>query len=490
MEQSSFDKLVGTVLGKYRLERLLESSKWGPVFLASTKNGSKYVLRLVGLDLAAKAQHDLTPDERIVYLGRFQQEANQISALQHPHILPLLDYGNHHGMPYLVYPDVALVSLRSLLAQSVPNDALLVGRYLEQIASALEYAHERAILHRNLSTSCILMQDNQKMVVAEFGLMRLLELRQPGHQNSIFEGSSESSTPEQLLGKSVDICTDVYALGVVLYRLLTGHPPFAGKTREDIAQQHLYAQVPSLRTWRTGLPTDLDRVLAKALAKEPCQRYHQPNELVQAYYQIVAPQYGPRRQLASTGSLKPRPEPVSPKSIPTKRPYVTKRQEQLSRRRLLTYVGASGGIGAVAIAIWLETNFLKGGQPPVHTSNISHAGGLSSPTSAQAPQGNRTVLARATDIPVNSAKTFPIANQSQPGLLIHLPDQRFVAFDSTCTHAACKVNYSQPDTLLVCPCHDAVFDPAKNGAVVRGPTSIPLAPVKIVLNADGTITTG
>ena len=499
MERTSLEKLTGAVLGNYRLDRLMEQGKWGPVFLASTQAGTNYVVRFVGVPFQ-DAQAELTADARIVFLGRFQQEANMVATLQqHPHILPLLDYGNYRGIPYLVYPNVSLASLRGLLAQNI-IDLASVGRYLDQIASALEYAHQHGVIHRNLSTSCVYMQANRQLVVTEFGLMRMHELSKQNSQptdNYTFDGSSESSAPEQLLGKSVDVYTDIYALGAVLYRLLTGHPPFSGKTRKEIARQHLYSEVPSLKVWREGLPVDLDHIITKAMAKEPMQRYRQPTAFAQAYHQIVAPNepYSPLIVSQPVAAVRPQPLPLV--SAPVKR-LKNDRGQKMSRRNVVTLLAAGGGVVVVGGAAIMGMKLMNNGS----TAGTATAGAANTTTTAnttntqpattgnaKSPVTGGNVLARSTDIPVNSAKTFPIANQRNPGVLIHLPDNKFVAFDSTCTHAGCAVTYSPQDSLLKCPCHDAVFDPAKGAAVVQGPAPTPLAPVKITVNADGTITT-
>jgi len=158
----------------------------------------------------------------------------------------------------------------------------------------------------------------------------------------------------------------------------------------------------------------------------------------------------------------------------------------ISRRRALTFIAAGGGVAAAVLAVAVFGRYyLAGNTSPATTSLANTPIANQTRTSLQ---GN--VLAHTSDLPGNSAKTFPIAGQSNPGLIVHLADGRFVAFDSTCTHAGCAVNYSQQDKLLECPCHGATFDPAKNAAVVQGPAQTPLASLKISVHADGTITQG
>jgi serine/threonine protein kinase len=504
IERIAYDKLIGTTLGTYQLEQLIEQNPRGPVFTAR-KEGAAYIVRLLALPA------DMPQEARMVYLGRFQQEAHAVAALQHPNILPLLDYGNYQGLPYLVFPYVPVTPLRTLLTQQAPTDLIAIGRYLDSIAGALEYAHQRGVLHRNLSTACILIQQNRQLAVADFGVRRMIELARQATQPSrisSYDGSTESSAPEQLLGKPVDTYTDIYALGAVLYRMLTGHAPFEGKNSEEIHQKHLSERVPPLNIWRKGLPPELDGVLAKAMAKEPAQRFRSPGEVANAYHQVVSPNdanrrpFAPAQQQAPLSGTTPQrpPQQLSP-VLPMTPPRVevpmsrasTARQQQMSRRRFVTVLAAGGGVVAVAAVAALGVHFLTSPTTSTPTANTgtTNAGTANTGSSQTPAQGTtgKNVIAHTSDLPVNSAKTFPLAGQPNPGVLVHLPNNSFVAFNSTCPHAGCAVNYSPQDKLLECPCHGATFDPARNAAVVQGPAQTPLAPIKIVVNSDGTITT-
>ena len=284
LRNTTFEKWIGTLLGDYRLEQFIEQSNWGPVFLARTNaNSTDYLLRfLIGPTNQSSKGHEL-------YLERFQYQASQIATLQHPNILPLIDFGVYRGLPYLVSPQMSMRSLLSRLDRNGPLDVFTIGRYLDQISTALEYGHEHAVLHESLSVDCIFIRLDGQMVVADFGVRKLLESDRQSTEQNLIKGLSDVTAPEQLLGKPSSPATDVYALGAVLYHMLAGAPVFIGNTYEELAQQHLYASVPPLSRWRGDLPSGLYSIIARALAKDPAQRFYQPGMLANAYHRIIAP---------------------------------------------------------------------------------------------------------------------------------------------------------------------------------------------------------
>src|SRR5262249_717340 len=144
----------------------------GPVFLARhIQTKSFYRLRFLALP------EGLTSEERLVYLGHFQREAGLVAALEHAALLPLNDYGLYESAPYLVFPELPLQPLQTMLSQNGPMDAALASRFLDQIGAALEYAHQKGVLHLNLHTRNISLRKDGQLVVTEMGLVRMLSPR-------------------------------------------------------------------------------------------------------------------------------------------------------------------------------------------------------------------------------------------------------------------------------------------------------------------------
>ncbi len=303
VEQTPYAQWIGSAFGDYQLEQLLGFSALGPLFAArNNATRSVFLVRVLAVPPAQSA------DAVSTYQAYLERQAGHVAAMRHPYILPLVEYGLDQGLPFLVWPQVAARSLTTRLAQSGPLDIVTVGRYLDQLAAALEYAHERQTIHRNLSTDCIYLQMDGQLAVADFGVRRLFELLNPGEGTSRFYGSVEACAPEQLQGGRVDTYSDVYALGAVTYRLLSGQPPFTARTYEALANEHLFANPTPLVRVRPGIPAELDGVLASSLAKDPKQRFRHPGELANAYQAVIAPANATRVPIAvasatvSTGS--------------------------------------------------------------------------------------------------------------------------------------------------------------------------------------------
>ncbi|HZT99165.1 MAG TPA: protein kinase, partial [Ktedonobacteraceae bacterium] len=176
LKQGSFDKLTGLTLGTYRLEQFVGQGKTGPIFLARTDATTTYVIHFLIGSMSP------TVKEQELELERFQYQASLIATLQHPHILPLLDFGVYRGLPYLVSPHIPLRPLRTRIAKNGVLDTLTVGRYLDQIATALEYAHAHSVLHGNLSVDSVFLRLDGQLIVADIGVRSLLEQDAPGTQ--------------------------------------------------------------------------------------------------------------------------------------------------------------------------------------------------------------------------------------------------------------------------------------------------------------------
>lgn len=283
IRDAAFDKLVGVALENYHIERFIGRSKIGPAYLARVGGTTAYLLRF--LEIPALS----TPGERGVYLEHFLYRARQIATLQHPHLLSLHDFGIYRDLPYLVAQHIPLRSLRTRLGNKGGLNTFTVGRYLDQIAAALEYTHEHSVIHGSLSVDSIFIRLDGQLVIADTGVRSLFELDShlPAADQLFTWG--EGCAPEQLQGKPAGPASDVYALGAIAYHLLAGGPVFGGDTPDEIAQQHLYASPPPLTQRRSDLPAELYGVLARALAKDPAQRFRQPGAFANAYHDTVAP---------------------------------------------------------------------------------------------------------------------------------------------------------------------------------------------------------
>jgi serine/threonine protein kinase/Rieske Fe-S protein len=290
MQTVVVDNLVGQVLGTYRVERLMGQGRVNAVYLARhLENESTVAVTLYILP------EKFSSEARQRFMQRFRKEGSALVALRHEHILPVHDFGEYQGYPYLVTPYMMNGSLADLLKREGRLDHEYVGEILEQIVAGLEYAHARKVVHGTLKPANIVLDAEQKMQVAGFGLMHILQKRgieaseQPyAHLYSIvdtFLAAPEYLAPEIVQGQSIDTRSDVYALGIILFELLAGKVPFTGSTPIETARKHVDQAIPLLRTQHPDIPIAISSVVNQALDRDPARRFQRAGELAEAFAQ-------------------------------------------------------------------------------------------------------------------------------------------------------------------------------------------------------------
>ena len=285
-------KLVGTMLGEYKIERLLNHGTLGTVYIAS-KIGQTQSVMVTLFSLPEK----FPEQARNIFWTRFHREGQKLIKIRHPHILPLHTYGQYASYPYIVSSFVKGRSLAQVLKQQpifTPQQTLNV---LKQVTVGLDYIHSHDVVHGLLNPTSLLVDNFQNIQLGGIGLRPILEMygiersNHPyAHLYSITEtflGIPEYLAPECARSEPVDARTDIYSLGIILFEMLTGTRPFTGADKFEVVLQHLQSPVPSLRTVFPQAPIQLDQVIQKALQRHPAQRFQTAQELAQAFEQAL-----------------------------------------------------------------------------------------------------------------------------------------------------------------------------------------------------------
>ncbi len=268
--------MIGKLFGNYQVRNEIGFGGMGTVYLAEDTRS----VQLVALKLL--------PSEYINDLGlraSFDQEAQLIAALDHESIVRVFEFGEQDGQPFIAMQYMPNGSLADRLIRG-PLSAIAAAQILERLSGAIDYAHEQGVIHRDLKPSNILFDEQDQAYLADFGIAwQTTPTRQPG---LLVSGTPAYLSPEQALGEQVvDGRSDIYALGIILFEMLTGRLPFDGQTPLAIILQHRYDPPPSLRTVDWNLPANLDKVIQRALAKDPEERFSTAREFSDAYQKAL-----------------------------------------------------------------------------------------------------------------------------------------------------------------------------------------------------------
>lgn len=269
---------IQRMVGRYRLESLIGKGGMAEVFRAvDTRLGRTVAVKTILPSLVSQQ----------AFLERFLREARLVAVLEHPNILPIYDFGEQDGVPYLVMPQMTGGTLAERVALSGLPPALAVD-YVAQLAHALDLAHGAGILHRDVKPSNVLMDRNERPVLADFGLARVAGAASDLTATGIMVGTPLYMAPELAQGAEASPSTDLYALAVLAYQMLSGTTPFSGETPVAVLHQHVAQQVPPLSERVTGFPPRVDDFFERALAKQADRRFASGTELARALGRSLA----------------------------------------------------------------------------------------------------------------------------------------------------------------------------------------------------------
>jgi tRNA A-37 threonylcarbamoyl transferase component Bud32/tetratricopeptide (TPR) repeat protein len=275
---------IGENVGPYRIVEKLGQGGMATVFKAYHPSLDRYV--------AIKVMHPALQSDPN-FLARFQREARIVARLDHPNIVPVYDFAEHRGHPYLVMRFVEGETLKAHL-QREPFSTEEALRLMRAVGDALAYAHGSGVLHRDIKPSNVILTPEGHFYLTDFGVARMAEAGESTLSRDMMVGTPQYIAPEQAKGETnLDARTDIYSLGVVLYELLVGRVPFQADTPYAVIHDHIFTPLPMPRSINPAVSESLERVLLKALAKEREDRFQSVEELVQAVEAELASQAPP-----------------------------------------------------------------------------------------------------------------------------------------------------------------------------------------------------
>ena len=280
------EALIGTVLGTCTLQKLIGQGGMGAVFLAQQSRPKRQVAVKVLLPMTPLSHNQLA-----AFLERFRRETDVVASLEHPNIMPVHEYGERDGLAYLVMPYISGGTLRDELEREGRLPLEKAVFYLEQLAAALELAHDRGVIHRDIKPANILVHREGRLLLTDFGLVKIVSQGQSANSRltgvGVPVGTPDYMAPEQVVGGEVDTRADLYSLGVILYQMVTGTVPFKADMPMQVAMQHMQMAPTSPRAFRSDLPPAAELVMLRALAKHPQDRYRSVQEFANAFRQSL-----------------------------------------------------------------------------------------------------------------------------------------------------------------------------------------------------------
>jgi serine/threonine-protein kinase len=293
---------TGTVIDeRYRVLERVGSGGMADVYCAEDSR--------LGRTIAIKVLHERFSQDR-EFVERFRREASAAAGLQHPNIVGVYDRGDSDGAYYIAMEFVEGETLKDLIRREAPMDPGRAIAITKEILAATRFAHKRGVIHRDLKPQNVILEADDHVKVADFGIARASgsDITEVG----AIMGTAQYLSPEQAHGQPVTAASDLYSIGVVLFEMLTARAPFEAESPVAIALKHVNQPAPSPREFVQSVPPELEAIVLKALAKDPTQRYPDAEAMMRDL-EVAQSRLGPGKvDTESTAVFAPVPVPVEP----------------------------------------------------------------------------------------------------------------------------------------------------------------------------------
>ena len=361
--------------GRYELVEVIGRGGMGRVYRATD--------RVLGRSVAVKMLPGVLADQDPTSVARFEREARAAAALSHPAVVAVYDTGADETARFIVMELIAGRSLEAILRDQGPLDPDRAARIATRVADALAAAHAAGIVHRDVKPGNVMVAPDGSVKVLDFGIARAMDSTTLTQTSSVV-GTAAYMSPEQALGKPADERSDIYALGCVLYALLTGHPPFTGEGAAAILNQHANVAPRSLRAENNRVSPALDALVMQMLAKSPDER---PQSAARVRDRLTSSARGRSAPLAVTAP--------TARLGPTTATRVLPPAARRDRRRLIL----AGAIAAVVLVIAVAALASGGGSPHAATNASRRGQAAKAATHKRAARTSRptTTVSASTD---------------------------------------------------------------------------------------------
>ncbi len=307
---------VGSTFGDHRIEEVIGRGGMGVVYKAEQQRLGRTVALKV---IATEFSHDSD------FRARFERESRTTASIDNPHVIPLFEAGEEDGLLYISMRFVRGPDLGQLIGTEGRLDAERAIRILEQLADALDTAHSEGLVHRDIKPGNILIEQRPRgehTYLTDFGLTKQAGSQSGLTKTGMMVGTLDYMAPEQFEGRRLDARADIYALGCVLYEMLTGEVPYPRDSEPEKMYAHLNLDPPSVRESVADLPTEIDAVVQRAMARKPDDRYLSVGDLAEGARSAIEGRdlARPERSVGTGAAAVPGAEPVAPVAPPSAAP--------------------------------------------------------------------------------------------------------------------------------------------------------------------------